>query len=175
MTASPNAAAGRVFGQAGEVRMQGELSTGRLLLRSVTDSDLTVLVALRMDSEVRRFLGGPLSAQRALETAREHVGRTGSYAVAEDGQVVGLISLSDRGSDTELSFEFSPGSWGRGLAFEACAAVIEHRRGSTAPTGRLVAVTQAANTRSRGLLERLGMSPRDEFREFGALQVLYAL
>ncbi|MFI9320061.1 hypothetical protein ACIGXI_09815 [Kitasatospora aureofaciens] len=42
-----------------------------------------------------------------------------------------------------------------------------------APDHQLIAVTQAANTRSRRLLERLGLLATEHFVEYGRSQVLY--
>ncbi|WBP92009.1 hypothetical protein [Kitasatospora cathayae] len=55
---------------------------------------------------------------------------------------------------------------------EAVGAVLRWSE-QAAPTHPLVAVTQAANTRSRGLLERLGLLATEHFVEYGQDQVLY--
>ena len=77
------------------------------------------------------------------------------------------------GSDTELSYEFLPKHWGRGYAHEAAEALITYCF-SHLMLDRVVAETQAANPRSRKLLERLGMTLDSSFERFGAVQVLYA-
>ena len=60
-------------------------------------------------------------------------GSNGSYAVVDrfDDHVVGLVSLAPRGTGTELSYEFFPGEWGKGLATEARSAVRSSK--NTAP------------------------------------------
>ena len=70
----------------------------------------------------------------------------------------------------ELSYELLPEHWGRGLAGEALAAALDWVWSNTEDES-LVAVTQAANRRSRELLERLGFVADTEFEEFGAPQL----
>jgi RimJ/RimL family protein N-acetyltransferase len=45
------------------------LETSRLVLREVNADDAGLLVALRVDPEVRRFLGGPMSLDEAKSMA----------------------------------------------------------------------------------------------------------
>jgi RimJ/RimL family protein N-acetyltransferase len=158
------------------VELPDGMSTDRLLLRRIENRDVPALADLRQQDLVREFLGGVLSPEDALAKARACVNTREHYAVVrhDDGRFVGLTSLTPRGSETELSYEFLPDAWGQGLATEACAVLLEaHASVATSGDG-IIAVTQRANQRSRGLLERLGMTVREEFVEHCASQVLYS-
>jgi len=152
-------------------RVEERITTDRLELLPVVPDDVPAIAALRMDPDVRQFLGGVLDAQAAQERARSVVGTTGYWAVREPGEpsVVGLISLTPRGETLELSYEIATPYWGRGIANEAAAAVLA-RCGSEE---RVVAITQAKNRASRRLLERLGFIERERFTEFSEEQCLY--
>jgi ribosomal-protein-alanine N-acetyltransferase len=151
--------------------VEERITTDRLELSPVAPDDIPAIAALRMDPDMRRFLGGVLDAQAAEERARSVVGTAGYWAVRQAGgpTVVGLISLTPRGETLELSYEFATPHWGRGIASEAAAAVL-----SCCGSGkRVVAITQARNRASRRLLERLGFIEREQFTEFGEEQCLY--
>ena len=151
--------------------MEERITTDRLELLPVAPDDVPAIAALRMDPDVRRFLGGILDAQTAEERARSVVSTAGHWAVRMAGapSVAGLISLSPRGETLELSYEFATPYWGQGIACEAAAAVLA-RWGSEE---RVVAITQSKNRASRQLLERLGFIERELFIEFGEEQCLY--
>ncbi|WP_420833627.1 GNAT family N-acetyltransferase [Salinibacterium metalliresistens] len=72
----------------------------------------------------------------------------------------------------ELSYEFVPERWGHGFAREACVPVLRWAQREVTDGTPIIAVTQAANTRSLELLRALGMVERERFVEFGAPQVL---
>ncbi|MGS2618512.1 GNAT family N-acetyltransferase [Micromonospora sp. LZ34] len=79
-----------------------------------------------------------------------------------------------RTGDVELSYTFLPEHWGRGYAYEACAAVLDAAFDTDRGLARVVAVTQVVNVRSRRLLDRLAMVAVEKFVEHGEPQVMYA-
>ena len=88
-------------------------------------------------------------------------------------EVVGHIDLEAQADRWELSYEFTPAIWGRGIAREAIQAVLQHLH-QQHPDAQIVAETQnRANLRSRGLLHRLGFVPVDTYHRKGAEQTLY--
>ncbi|MFJ6569098.1 GNAT family N-acetyltransferase [Streptomyces sp. NPDC091292] len=96
-----------------------------------------------------------------------------------DAAVIGLVSVEPdtrRGNRAEVSYQLLPEYWGLGYAGEAVgrvvAWVLDHV--DVGPPA-VVAVTQEANTRSRRLLERMGMGVVDRFVEFDAPQVMYSI
>lgn len=152
----------------------GIVRTDRLVLRPVSESDVPALTDLRMLAPVREFLGGELPAEIALAKALACVASPDHYAVVrqDEQRIIGVVSLTPRGTETELSYEFMPDAWGHGFAMEACVALLDRSTPGDGD-GHLIAVTQQANRRSRSLLERLGMTVREAFVEYGAPQVLY--
>lgn len=56
----------------------------------------------------------------------------------------------------EIGWRLTPTAWGRGIAFEAAQAALDHGFGA-AGLAEIVAYTAAGNLRSRRLMERLGM------------------
>lgn len=145
---------------------------GRPSLRRASLSDLDALVRLRDDPAVRKYLGGPVPADASLEKANGVVGSDNHWVVeVSPGEVAGLVSLTPRGDDVELSYEFLPAYWGQGIAKRACQDLLA---GQAVPeSARVVAVTQSSNENSRRLLHALGFRPDHEFEEFGAVQVMY--
>jgi ribosomal-protein-alanine N-acetyltransferase len=86
-----------------------------------------------------------------------------------------MVFLGQEAADgLALSYQFHPDTWGRGVAQEACRAVLGY-----AQTGQLsetvFAETQAANKRSRRLLQALGFEESKKYKKFGAPQILYAV
>lgn len=135
-------------------------------------SDFDALVRLRGDPAVRQHLGGPVASDAALEKAKKVVDSDAHFVVeVARGEVAGLVSLTPRGGDIELSYEFFPAFWGRGMARMACEDLLA--RVAVPESARVMAVTQRSNERSRRLLDALGFRPDHEFEEFDAVQVMY--
>lgn len=154
-----------------------EIVRGPVRLRAFADRDKPVIAVLYGDSEVRRYLGGPLDAETLAAIPDAVVGRRpGVFCVADAGtdEAVGSVSVSRERGEAEVSYELVPSAWGRGLAAEAVSALLGWlwRHGDDAS---VIAVTQEANARSRALLGRLGFVEERRFVEFGALQVQYRL
>lgn len=152
------------------------VETDRLILRPVEKGDKPHLIRLWTSHEVRHHLGGPLSIEDAVSRADEALASPGQVAVVnrEDGAFVGLFSLQSGRGELELSYQVLPEHWSQGLALEAAMSLVRWAFGSSSAE-RVIAVTQASNSRSRRLLERLGMRPVDQCIEFGEMQVRYAL
>jgi ribosomal-protein-alanine N-acetyltransferase len=143
-------------------------------------ADRQALVRLFTDAGLRRHLGGPLPLARAEFRADSII------AGAEEGvsvirpslahEAIGLIWLSPYHdpTDIELSFVLLPEWQGRGYALRAASQALgigftELR------LSRIVSETQAANTASIALLQRLGMTLALRLERFGAEQLLFAI
>jgi RimJ/RimL family protein N-acetyltransferase len=154
------------------------LTTERLRLRPVESADVSFMVGLWTDPEVRRYLGGPVPRDQILVREGRCVGAQGLFiAVREqDGVPVGSVFVEREARDgrTEVPYQPAPEHWGFGYAREAVAAAVGWAR-TEVPAGvsGVVAVTQAAHQRSRRLLEALGAVEVDGFVEWDAAQVLY--
>ena len=156
------------------------LTTSRCLIMPPTIDDAPLVMALMTDPEVRRYLGGPASRERAEARAQKlaNAGNPHAWVVHLRGQSsggVGLISLTSHhdGIDSEISYEFQTPVWGVGIASETVGTVLAHAL-EHLDYNRLIAETQAANGPSRRLLERLGLRQERELERFGAAQVIYA-
>lgn len=150
------------------------VSSARTLTRPVTPADVDALVELASDEQVRAYLGGarPMALAREKAAGRIAAARPGDLIVVDRtaDAVIGHIDLKQGLESWELSYEFLPAVWGRGMAQEAIAAVLQ--RLSESPVDLLVvAETQVANDRSR--LSRLGFATADRYQRKGADQVLY--
>jgi ribosomal-protein-alanine N-acetyltransferase len=153
------------------------------MLRSARSQDRDLIVALSLDGQVRRYLGGPVSKSEAEQRASNIIAGTDTKhcwvvkridEAQDHGVGVVHISAHHDGFDDELSFEFLPHVWGLGLATEAVKAAMAHAFTDLEYT-RLVSETQDANVSSRRLLERIGMTLEKEVMRFGQTQVIYAL
>ncbi|WP_285660935.1 GNAT family N-acetyltransferase [Actinorhabdospora filicis] len=158
-----------------------DLVTARLRLRAPEPADVAAYHRLWTSADVRRHLGGPVAADRlpAYERSLATTPHLFSVVTADDGVMIGSVVI-DPGSRfearRELSYQFLPEHWGRGYAREAVRALLAWAFTAVpSPDPSIIAVTQVANTRSRGLLESLGMRRVETFEEFGEPQAMYAL
>ncbi|MBJ7328831.1 MAG: GNAT family N-acetyltransferase [Solirubrobacteraceae bacterium] len=144
-----------------------ELRTERLLLRAPEQRDLEAFVLMCADPEVMRHiaLGRPYDRARgelAFHTMCDRWMKEGAglftAETLEDGEYLGFVgtaTISERsiaGGETEIGWRLRRAAWGRGLATEGARAVYAHA------AGPLVALIQPANTASRRVAEKLGMT-----------------
>jgi RimJ/RimL family protein N-acetyltransferase len=154
------------------------LTTERLMLRPMAQSDAPALFAILGDEEAMAFWHRPrlprLSTAEALltdELAAMAAGGFHYWTVLKDADAIGGIDLShDDGASAWAGFLFRKDQWGKGYGREALAAVIGHAFG---PLGlnRLMARVQSGNARAVRLLENLGFQEEralaDVMREDG--------
>lgn len=152
------------------------LTTERLILRALTPADAGDVFVFWGDPEVQRFNAEP---SRDFEETRQFIremhaayqaGRSVMWAVAErcDGRVVGAVSLHDwsrRHQRAEVGYTLAQSWWGRGMAYEAVAAVCAFGFDQMG-LHRIEAETIADNHRSVRLLERLGFQREGTRREY---------
>ena len=148
------------------------VATERLVLRAAVEGDKPAMRRLNVDPEVRRFLGGPADEAVVDAALAGPVGeRWGSFLVDLDGDAIGGVTLDRDRGELEVGFLLLPEHWGRGFGAEAVRGVLGWAAAGL-DDDHVIAVTQAANTRSRALLDRLGFTLRSEFVEYDAPQVL---
>ena len=149
--------------------------TSRLALRKAQIADVSALSAIWGDVNVRRYLGGAISADEAIRRTQSRVeaGELCTVHLFDDERIVGCIDVRDRSNrELEISYLFGVDAWGYGYATEAISAVINELRGKFEGY-EMIAKTQAANLPSRRLLERIEFRMRREIVEFGELQAIY--
>lgn len=154
-----------------------ELRTERLLLRRWRSSDLPPFAEINADAEVMEYL--PATLSRAESDAL--VARIGGcfdahgyglWAVEIPGVAafVGFVGLSPVdfpapfAPAVELGWRLARAFWGRGIATEAALAAAAHGFGAC-HLDELVSFTVERNTRSRAVMERIGMR-RDPAEDF---------
>jgi RimJ/RimL family protein N-acetyltransferase len=146
------------------------IETDRLTLRPFVADDFDAFHAMQSDEEVARYLyGEPKSpAESCDHLARKSAGSAwaaeGDWLSAavverESAIVVGDLSLrwvSERDRTAEIGFIFDPRHQGKGFATEAARALIDWAFGAGG-LHRVVGRTEARNTASSRVLEKLGM------------------
>ena len=147
-----------------------ELRTERLVIRRFRRADVEAFAAYRSDPDVARYQSWEAYTRTQAETFVEemkglHPGMPGEwyqFAVeleADDGLVgdTAFCVDADDPSRGEIGFTFAPAHQGKGFATEAVRATIDYafdRLGVDVVVG----VTDARNTASIALLERIGMT-----------------
>ncbi len=137
-------------------------TTPRLTLRRFTPDDGPALHTYLGDPVAVRFEpSGPQSADDCDRLALARASDPAFWAVcARDGDLIGNLYLAREQPHAwnhhTLGYVFSPAVWGRGLATEACRALLDECFG---PWGahRVSARCNPENHRSWRLLERLGL------------------
>jgi RimJ/RimL family protein N-acetyltransferase len=154
------------------------LETERLMLRPFEEGDLDAFYAMQSDVESARWL---YNEPRTLDQTRELLERKiasdqffgehdwlcAAVIARETGQLVGDMSLqwaSTEHKTGEIGFIFHPDHQGRGYATEAARAFLALAF-SRLDLHRVIGRTEARNTASARVLEKLGMRREAHFLE----------
>jgi ribosomal-protein-alanine N-acetyltransferase len=163
-----------------------ELETARLRLRPFTAADQEAIHAVYSDPQVMRYVGhgahrSMAETERALRVYADILASHGYSFLAvverDGGGLVGdagLNPLAGRGPDIELGYTVARAAWGRGYATEVGRALVEHAF-ATLGVPRVVAQVEPANSASRHVLEKLGMTAREQRVAYGRPHLLYAV
>ncbi len=152
------------------------INTERLIMRDWRESDLAPWAAMNADPEVRRYLGPLLTFEQAsawVLNFQDGLDRRGfgfwALEVRASGRFIGFTGLGRVDgampfTGVELGWRLARPAWGHGYATEAAVAALDHGFG-TIGLPEIVAVTMAANLRSRALMGRIGMTcdPAEDF------------
>jgi RimJ/RimL family protein N-acetyltransferase len=109
-------------------------------------------------------------ADRVSAFLDEHGWGLWAVEVVETGEFVGFTGLAVPRFEehftpcVEVGWRLASSAWGRGYATEAARASVAHAFGPLALT-EIVAMVVPANTRSQGVMRKLGMT-RDEGADF---------
>lgn len=153
------------------------LRTPRLLLRRWRPDDVEAFVAMNADPEVMRYLAGPMTREASVDQLARFEARFeeqgfGFWCVEVPGETscAGFTGLNVPRFHApfmpcvEIGWRLTVPWWGKGIATEAARAVLDHAF-TTLALDEIVAFTTEANTRSRAVMERLGMT-RDTADDF---------
>jgi RimJ/RimL family protein N-acetyltransferase len=153
------------------------ITTERLLLREWQYRDREPFARLNADARVAEHLGPQLSRHESDALVDALIARWaadgyGVWAVErlEDGAFLGFAGLNAPSFEAhftpavEVEWRLAPEAWGHGYATESARAALRFGF-ETRGLDEIVSFTVPANTRSRAVMERLGMTrdPSDDF------------
>jgi RimJ/RimL family protein N-acetyltransferase len=153
------------------------LRTARLTLRPWCDADRAPFAALNADPEVMRHFPAPLSREESDAFADRIEAKFaadgwGLWALEtrETGEFLGFTGLNVPRFEAhftpavEVGWRLARSGWGHGYASEAARAALDYGF-DTLQLPEIVSFTIPANTRSRAVMERIGMT-RDPAGDF---------
>jgi len=153
------------------------LATERLLLRRWREADREPFRAMNADPRVMEFMPcllTPEASDALADRAELHFERSGfgpfAAELRQNGAFLGFIGLSIPRFDApfmpavEIGWRLAAEYWGQGLATEGAREVLRFGFEELG-LGGVVSFTSDANTRSRRVMEKLGMThdPADDF------------
>jgi len=154
-----------------------EVETARLRLRMFTPADLDRLCEMTSDPEVMRYIGHgvPLSREETLTNLnvimnafrRRGFGRW-ALERRDTGALIGYCGLSAKNPEVgvEVAYLLAREEWGKGFALEASRASLRYGFEKLV-VDSIAGVALKGNSRSRKVLERLGMKFVFHARYFG--------
>lgn len=150
------------------------IATERLVLRRWRDDDLAAAFAMNGDPEVMRHFPATLDraeSDAAVARWNERIDREGMGPMAverrDDGEVLGFCGCwriafpCPIEGEIEIGWRLRREAWGQGYARKAAMAALAHGF-AVSNAAQITAMTVPGNTRSWGLMERLGMVRRAE-------------
>ena len=165
-----------------DARPMDGFTTPRLVAERLHARHLDDLVALHLDPEVSRYLGGTRSAKATeayLATNLAHWDRHGFglWAWRTPGGVfvgrAGIRPLAVEGvAEIEIAYALTRDAWGRGYASEMTQALVQHALERLALPS-LVGVIMVEHVASRRVLEKAGFSLERSVAHAGEPCVLY--
>jgi len=146
------------------------IETDRLLLRRWTALDRELFARINSDPRAMEFMPQCLSREESdalVDRIEDNFRKRGfglfAAELREDGSFIGFIGLAKPEFSAhftpcvEIGWRLSVDYWGRGLATEGARGVVRYAF-ETLGLISLVSFTVPANIRSRGVMERIGMS-----------------
>jgi [ribosomal protein S5]-alanine N-acetyltransferase len=144
------------------------LETERLLLRTFTPEDASLIYELNLDPEVTRYTGDPVKDLKHAADILEQV-ILPQYALYNHGrwavhiktnmEFIGWCGLKTRPErqEIDLGYRFLKTAWGKGYATEAAFACIKYGF-EKLNLPRIVGRAMPANVGSLKVLEKCGMT-----------------
>lgn len=148
------------------------LITADLTLEPLVAGHAEAMFEVLSDPELHRYLddGSPPSLDHLRAVYREleaRVSPDGSrlwlnwIVRPHGGEPAGFVQATVTGADAWVAYVLARDEWGRGHAFQATRAIVDHLRSACGVT-RFLATTEAENDRSIRLLRRLGFRAATE-------------
>lgn len=153
------------------------IMTERLILRQWNQDDLSYFSKINADKKVMEFFPSTLSSEESNALAEKiqkelQEKNYGLWAVEvkDIAPFIGFIGLHYQDFPSsftpciEIGWRIAYEHWGKGYAFEAGSKVAEYAF-NVLNLDEIVSLTSVINTRSRRLMEKLGMiyNPEDDF------------
>ncbi|MCW2034713.1 RimJ/RimL family protein N-acetyltransferase [Bradyrhizobium ottawaense] len=138
-------------------------STDNLTAERLNESHLADLVALHLDPEASRYIGGVRSAEATEKYLAVNMAHWDQYGFGlwtlrtKDGAFAGRAGirhiLVDDVDEIEIAYAFTPSLWGRGFASETATELTEIGL-SQLELPSLIGIVYTANGASRRVLEK---------------------
>ncbi len=161
------------------------IETERLLIRPITQDDLSWLVEMRSAPAVNRYMGGPAmqNADRLAERMKFYLSSNEKFgfgfsvmSLKSNGDRIGtsgLVPLADTG-EIEIGYNLSEKYWRQGFGYE-CAMAWLRFGFETAGLERIVAVAHPENIGSWRIMEKCGMRFEKTGRHYEMDVVYYGI
>lgn len=157
-----------------------DLATARLKLRANQRNDADALARLWSDPDVTRFSGGPKNYETVRALVEGGAAGAGEHrwtvVDATSGEVYGECGLIHKvvesRPETELIYYLFPNAWGRGVATEAAACVLQFAEKALG-LQRLIALVDPQNEASRRVAVKLGFRSQGVIRRGNAEKELF--
>ena len=137
------------------------IETGRMILRNFTENDLADLHEIFSDPVVMEHTEPPYDLKKTQDTLRNlwmGEGIAFGAALKESGKIIGYV-LFRKDYEPEIyeaGWIFNKGYWGRGYAYEICAALFVH--GFEVMGLHKICAHATDAVKSVGMMKKLGMT-----------------
>lgn len=153
------------------------LETERLILRPWVEEDLAPFAAINADPRVMEYFPCPLSRDESdysVKCAVDHIQKFGwgfwAVSLIHTEAFIGFIGLEHVDFNAhftpavEIGWRLAFEHWGKGYATESALASLQYGF-ETLKLNEIVAFTAIQNSRSKAVMERIGMhhDPKDDF------------
>jgi ribosomal-protein-alanine N-acetyltransferase len=150
-------------------------------IRPIQEFDNDLIRELWRNNEVRKYLGGSICNDKDIDLILLKMitpkNIDDKYLVIEySNSKCGLVSIDKYHEieEKELSFQFLPLFWGKGIAYSSIKLILTKAK-KEMNIKKIFAETQEKNVRSRNLLKRLGMVEKERLIRFEEKQIVYEL
>ena len=143
------------------------IETDRLILRKITLDDKEELFKLHANELVQKYTGEPVVKslsemeaaikERIVNYDRYGYGRWATI-LKDEMQFVGWAGLAylPEFDEIDLGYRFLPDNWGKGIATEACRAILSYGF-EELKLGKIIAIAMKENKGSIRVMEKAGM------------------